>query len=51
MKPYLIFVIFYTAKIFGEKIYIKNRVNYDKRISRQNTVNRDLLGKAKNKYV
>jgi len=28
----------YTGKIFG--------VNYDKRISRQNSVNRDLLGQA-----
>ena len=42
---------FYTGKIFGEKIYTEKRVNYDKRISRQSSVNRDLLGKANNKCV
>ena len=41
----------YTDKILWEKIYTEKRVNYDKRISRQNSVNRDLLGKADNIYV
>ena len=35
----------------GEKIYTEKRVNYNKRISRQNSVNRDLWGKANNKCV
>ena len=42
---------FYTGKIFGEKIYTEKRVNYNKRISRQSSVNRDLLDKANNKRV
>ena len=41
----------YTDKILGEKIYTEKRVNYNKRISRQNSVNRDLWGKANNKCV
>ena len=41
--PYLIFVIFFTQTRFLEnKIYTEERVNYDKRISRQNSVNQDL---------
>ena len=44
---YLIFVIFFTqAKILDRKIYTKERVNYGKRISRQNSVNCDLLAQA-----
>ena len=44
---YLIFVIFYTqAKILDRKFYTKERVNYGKRISRQNSVNCDLLAQA-----
>ena len=41
----------YTDKILYEKIYTEKRVNYDKRILRQNSVNRDLLGKADNTCV
>ena len=37
---------FCTGKIFGEKIYTEKRVNYDKRILQQNSVNRDLLDQA-----
>ena len=49
---YLIFVIFFTQTRFLEnKIYTEGRVNYDKQISRQNSVNRDLWGKANNKCV
>ena len=44
---YLIFVIFFTqARFLENKIYTEERVNYDKRILRQNSVNRDLLGQA-----
>ena len=49
-RTYLIFVIFFTQTRFLEnKIYTEERVNYDKRISRQNSVNRDLLDQANNK--
>ena len=41
----------YTDKILWEKIYTEKRVNYNKRILRQNSVNRDLWGKANNKCV
>ena len=41
---YLLF--FYTGKIFGEKNYAKKLINYDNRISWQNSVNRYLLGQA-----
>ena len=41
---------FFTQTRFLEnKIYTEERVNYDKRISRQNSVNRDLLDQANNK--
>ena len=41
---------FFTQTRFLEnKIYTEERVNYDKRISRQNSVNRDLLNQANNK--
>ena len=44
---YLIFVIFFTqARFLENKIYTEERVNYDKWILRQNSVNRDLLGQA-----
>ena len=47
MGPYLIFVIFFTqARFLENKIYTEERVNYDKWILRQNSVNRDLLGQA-----
>ena len=50
LHTYLIFVIFFTQTRFLEnKIYTEERVNYDKRISRQNSVNRDLLDQANNK--
>ena len=40
---YLIFVICFTQAIFLEnKIYTEKRVNYDKRILQQNSVNCDL---------
>ena len=43
ISAYLIFVIFFTQTRFLEnKIYTEERVNYDKRISRQNSVNQDL---------
>ena len=46
-STYLIFVIFFTqARFLENKIYTEERVNYDKRILRQNSVNRDLLGQA-----
>ena len=41
----------YTGKIFGERIYTKKLVNYNKWISRQNSVNRDLLGKVNTNRV
>ena len=45
--PYLIFVIFFTqAKIWGRKFYTKERVNYGKRISRQNSINCDILAQV-----
>ena len=48
--PYLIFVIFFTQTRFLEnKIYTEERVNYEKRISRQNSVNQDLLDQVNNK--
>ena len=47
IKTYLIFVICFTqARFLENKIYTEERVNYDKRILRQNSVNRDLLGQA-----
>ena len=46
-KAYLIFVISFTqARFLENKIYTEERVNYDKWILRQNSVNRDLLGQA-----
>ena len=46
-EAYLIFVIFFTqARFLENKIYTEERVNYDKWILRQNSVNRDLLGQA-----
>ena len=48
---YLIFVFFHTGKNFGEQICTEKRVNYDKPILRQNSVNRDLLGQANNNRV
>ena len=48
---YLIFVIFSTQTRFLEnKMYTEECVNYHKRISRQNSKNRDLLDQANNKY-
>ena len=42
-EPYLIFVIFFTqTKILDRRFYTEERVNYGKRISRQNSVNCDL---------
>ena len=50
-RSYLIFVIFFTqTKILDRKFYTEERVNYDKRISRQNSVNCDLLAKANYKH-
>ena len=47
---YLIFVISFTqAKFLENRIYTEKRVNYDERISRQNSVNQDLLGQATKK--
>ena len=44
---YLIFVIFFTqAKILDRKCYTEERVYYGKRISRQNSVNCDLLAQT-----
>ena len=37
--------------IFGERNLQQKCVNYDKQISRQNSVNRDLLGQANNNYT
>ena len=37
---------FTQTKNLDRKFYTEERVNYDKRISRQNSVNRDLLGQA-----
>ena len=49
-QAYLIFVISFTrAKFSQKKIYTEKRVNYKKRISRQNSVNQDLLGQAMKK--
>ena len=46
--PYLIFVISFTrAKFLENKIYTEKRVNYDKRILQQNSVNRDFIGPSK----
>ena len=46
-SPYPIFVIFFTqAKILDRKFYTEERVNYGKRILRQNSVNCDLLAQA-----
>ena len=42
---------FYTGRIFGERIYTKKRVNYNKRILRLSSVNCDLLGKANDECV
>ena len=41
----------YTGKIFGEKMYTEKRVNYDKQILRQHSVNHDLLGQANDNRV
>ena len=47
---YLIFVISFTQAKFSEnEIYTEKRVNYKNRISRQNSVNQDLLGQAMKK--
>ena len=47
MTPIPDICLFFTQTRFLEnKIYTEERVNYDKRISRQNSVNRDLLGQA-----
>ena len=47
---YLIFVILFTqARFLENKIYTKERINYDKWILRQNHVNHDLLGQANDK--
>jgi len=47
---YLIFVISVTQATFLEnRIYTEKRVNYDERISRQNSINQDLLGQATKK--
>ena len=40
---------FTQTRIFENKIYTEERVNYDKRISRQNSVNQDLLDQVNNK--
>ena len=45
---HICYLSFFTGTIFREKNYTENRVNYDKRISRQNRVNRDILGQADN---
>ena len=45
--PYLIFVICFTqARFLENKIYTEERVNYDKQILRQNSVNCDVLAQA-----
>ena len=47
ISAYLIFVIFFTqTKILDRKFYTEERVNYDKPISRQNSVNCEILAKA-----
>ena len=47
---YLIFVIsFAQAKFSKNEIYTEKRVNNKKRISRQNSINQDLLGQAMKK--
>ena len=45
---YLIFVISF-AKFSKNEIYTEKRVNNKKRISRQNSINQDLLGQAMKK--
>ena len=46
----VIFVISFTQAKFSEnEIYTGKRVNYKKRILRQNSVNQDLLGQAMKK--
>ena len=51
ISAYLIFVIFFTqTKILDRKFYTEERVNYGKRISRQNSVNCDLLAQANHKH-
>ena len=40
---------FTPAKFLENKIYTEKRANYDERISRQNSVNQDLLGQATKK--
>ena len=50
--PYLIFVISFTqAKFLENRVYTEKRVNYDERISRQVSVNQDLVGQATKKSV
>ena len=50
--PYLIFVISFTrAKFLKNEIFTEKRVNYKKRILRQNSVNQDLLGQAMNTQI
>ena len=50
-QAYLIFVIFFTqSKILDRKFYTEERVIYGKRISRQNSVNCDLLVQANYKH-
>ena len=40
-------VLYFTqARVLENTFYTEERVNYDKQISRQNSVNRDLLGQA-----
>ena len=47
MDTYLIFVIFLHEENFLEnRIYTEKCVNYNKQISRKNSVNQDLLGQA-----
>ena len=49
-RAYLIFVISFTrAKFLENEIYTEERVNYDKQISRQNSVNQGLLAQATEK--
>ena len=44
--------IFFTpVKFLENKIYTEKCVNYDERISRQDSVNQDLLGQATKKSV
>ena len=50
VTSYLIFVISFTqAKFLENEIYTEKCVNYKNRISRQNSVNQDLLGQAMKK--